>query len=145
MKDFVGLKAKTYSSLIDDNSADKKSKGTKKCVIKRKLRFEHYENCLDATQLENEIKHLEKKKNKIDVDSHTEDYQGLKKNKKLILKTQQWFKSERHIFFTEKVNKVVLNANDDKRTHSINLVETYAYGMRKDLICEKETKLNITI
>ena len=62
MKDFVGLKAKTYSSLIDDNSADKKSKGTKKCVIKRKLRFEHYENCLDATQLENEIKHLEKKK-----------------------------------------------------------------------------------
>ena len=62
MTDFVGLKTKIYSSLIDDNSADEKSKGTKKCVIKRKLRFEHYENCLDATQLENEIKHLEKKK-----------------------------------------------------------------------------------
>ena len=85
MKDFVRLKAKTYSSLIDDNSADKKSKGTKKCVIKRKLRFEHYENCLDATQLENEIKHLEKK-NKIVVDSHTEDHQGLKKKQEINIK-----------------------------------------------------------
>ena len=37
------------------------SKGTKKCVIKRKLKFENYENCLGATQLENKINHLEKK------------------------------------------------------------------------------------
>ena len=39
---FVGLKAKTYSYLIDDNSEDKKAKRTKKCVIKRKLKFENY-------------------------------------------------------------------------------------------------------
>ena len=25
---------------------NKKAKGTKKCVIKRKIKFEHYENCL---------------------------------------------------------------------------------------------------
>ena len=36
---FVGLKAKTYSCLIDDSSEDKKAKGTKKCVVKRKLKF----------------------------------------------------------------------------------------------------------
>ena len=53
---FVGLKAKTYSYLIDDNNEDKKAKGTKKCVIKRKLKFENYKNCLEATQLENKIK-----------------------------------------------------------------------------------------
>ena len=33
---FVGLRAKIYSYLIDDSSKDKKAKGTKKCVIKKK-------------------------------------------------------------------------------------------------------------
>ena len=61
MTKFVGLRAKTYSYLIDDGSEDKKAKGTKKCVIKRKLKFENYKNCLEATQLDNKIKYLEKK------------------------------------------------------------------------------------
>ena len=60
MTKFVGLRAKTYSYLIDDGSEDKKAKGTKKCVIKRKLKFENYKNCLEATQLDNKIKYLEK-------------------------------------------------------------------------------------
>ena len=64
---FIGLGAKTYSYLIDDGSEDKKAKGTKKCVINRKLEFENYKNCLEATQLENNINHLEK--NQIDIDS----------------------------------------------------------------------------
>ena len=41
--------------------------GTKKCVIKRKLKFENYKNFLEATQLENKINYLEK--NKISIDS----------------------------------------------------------------------------
>ena len=44
---------------------DKKAKGTKKSVIKGKLKFENYKNCLEATQLENKINHLEK--NQIDI------------------------------------------------------------------------------
>ena len=32
---FVGLRAKAYSYLIDDGSEDKKAKGTKKCIIKK--------------------------------------------------------------------------------------------------------------
>ena len=32
MKEFVGLRSKTYSSLIDDGSKGKKAKGTKTCV-----------------------------------------------------------------------------------------------------------------
>ena len=60
---FVELRAKTYSYLIDDGSEDKKVKSTKKCVIKRKIQFENYKNCLEATQLENNIYYLEKKLN----------------------------------------------------------------------------------
>ena len=39
MTKFVGLKANTYSYLIDNGSKDKKAKDTKKCVIERKLKF----------------------------------------------------------------------------------------------------------
>ena len=67
MTDFVGLRAKTYSYLVDDGSEDKKAKGTKKCAIKKNLKFENYKNCLESTKLENKIKYQEK--NKINVDS----------------------------------------------------------------------------
>ena len=60
MTKFVGLKSNTYSYLIDDGSEDKKAKGTKKCVIKRKLKFENYQNCLKAKKLENKIIHRKK-------------------------------------------------------------------------------------
>ena len=67
MTKFFGLRANTYDDLIDDSSKDKKGKSTKNCVIKRKLKFENYKNCLEATQLDNKIKHLEK--NKFNIDS----------------------------------------------------------------------------
>ena len=35
MKEFVGLRAKTYSYLKNDNDKDKKAKGTKKCHKKK--------------------------------------------------------------------------------------------------------------
>ena len=38
----------------------KQVKSTKKCVLKRKLNFENYKNCLEATQLQNKINYLEK-------------------------------------------------------------------------------------
>ena len=40
----------------------KKQKVKKKRVIKRKLTFEDYKNCLEATQLENKIIHLNNNK-----------------------------------------------------------------------------------
>ena len=60
---FAGLRAKTYSYLIDDGSEDKKAKSTRKCVIKRKINIESYKNCLKPTQIENKVNHLEKNKN----------------------------------------------------------------------------------
>ena len=45
MTEFVGLRAKIYAYLMDDDSEHKKSKGTKKCVIKRELMFKNYKDC----------------------------------------------------------------------------------------------------
>ena len=44
--EFVVLRRKTYSYLTDDFKEDKKAKGTKKCVIKRTIKFDDYKNCL---------------------------------------------------------------------------------------------------
>ena len=42
MTEFVALRPKTYSYLMDDDSEAKKAKGTKKCVIKKVLKFNDY-------------------------------------------------------------------------------------------------------
>ena len=39
MKEFVGLKAKSYSYFKEYNDENKKAKSKKKCIIKRKLKF----------------------------------------------------------------------------------------------------------
>ena len=44
--EFVALRPKTYSYLTHDFKEDKKAKGTKKCVIKRMIKFHDYKNCL---------------------------------------------------------------------------------------------------
>ena len=104
MKEFVGLRAKTYSHLKNNNDEDEKAEGKKKCVMKRKRKFEDYSNCTEAAKIENKIKHLEK--NKIDVDSLKEDHKKLINNNKLILKTQQRFRNEKHNVFTKEINKI---------------------------------------
>ena len=124
MKEFVGLRAKAYSYLKDNNDEDKKAKRTKMCVTKRKLKFQRYKNCLAASQIERKINHLRKKK--ADVDSLKEDQKDFVKNNKLILKTLQRFKSEKHNVFIEEINKIALSLNDDKRMQSIDSIETYA-------------------
>ena len=61
------IKSKIYSYLIGDDRENKKAKGTKRCVVKRKLKFEDYKNCLQTTQIKKKINHLQK--SKIDVNS----------------------------------------------------------------------------
>ena len=82
----------TYAYLINGYNDDdydkekiinKKAKGTKKCVIKRRLMFENYKDCL--------------------------------LNDKIIIKSQQRFKSDHHVVYTVEVNKIALSSNDDKR------------------------------
>ena len=45
----------------------KKQKAQKRFIIIRKLKYEYYKNSLEATQLEDEINHLER--NQVDIDS----------------------------------------------------------------------------
>ena len=52
MIQFVALRPKAYSYLTDDDNNVKKSKGTKKRMIKRIAKFYDYKNCL----FKNEIK-----------------------------------------------------------------------------------------
>ena len=52
MIEFAALRAKRYRYLTDNNDEDKKARGIKKCITKRKLKFEDYKYCLEATLLE---------------------------------------------------------------------------------------------
>ena len=61
---------------------------------------------------------------------------------KVILKLGKLFLNmkgvgEMHNGFTEEINKIELSSNDDKRMQSIDSIEKYAYGTRKDLVSEK--------
>ena len=51
MTEFVALRPKACSYLMGDGGGDKKAKGTKKCAIKRRLKFNDYKDSL----LNNEI------------------------------------------------------------------------------------------
>ena len=56
MKEFVGIRAKIWAYLMDDDSEHKKTKGAKKCVMKRRLMFKNYTDCLfnDETILQSQ-------------------------------------------------------------------------------------------
>ena len=92
----------------------KKQKAQKNLSEKENLNLKNTKNCLEATQPENKLNHIEK--NKIDTDSffyYKRKHKEFIRNNKLILKTQQRFKSERHVF-TEEINKIALRSNDNK-------------------------------
>ena len=82
-----------YSYLTDNNDEDKNTKGSKRCVIKRKLKFDDYKHFLEATELENRINHLQQ--NNLDNNNLRKIMKNSLKNKKIILKSQQRFKSEK--------------------------------------------------
>ena len=68
---------------MDDDSENKKTKGTKKRVIKTRLMFKKHKDCQSSN--------------------------------KIILKSQQRFKSNYHNVYTEPINKTARSSNDDKR------------------------------
>ena len=103
MIELVGLREKTYADLIDDDTEHKKAKGTKKCVIKRKLMFKNYKDC--------------------------------QSNNEIILKLQQIFKSNVH---NERINKIALSRNDEKRLQTFDKTTTYPYGTNAFKVCESE-------
>ena len=55
---------------------------------------------------------------------------------KLLIKSQQRFKSNHHKVYTEKINKIALSSNDDKRIQTFDKVTTYSYGTNAFKVCE---------
>ena len=66
------------------------------------------------------------------------DYKDCNFNNKIILKSQQRFKSDYHNVYTEQINKIALSSNDDKRFQTFNKITTYPYGTNAFKICESE-------
>ena len=112
MTEFVALRPKTYAYQIydynddDDDNKLKKAKGTTKCVIKGELKFNDYKDCL------------------------------LKTVYKVVLKSQQRFKGERHDVYPENVNKIALSNNDNKRLLTFDKITTYPYGYKREHVKE---------
>ena len=108
MAEFAALRPKTYSYLTDDSDENKKAKGTKRVSCEKHLEFEDYKHCLEII-----------------------------KSNRLIIKSQQRFRSQKLNVFTEEVDKIALSATDDKRIQSTEL-GTNAYGTNDENIYEKE-------
>ena len=66
-------------------------------------------------------------------------------NDKVVLKLQQRFKSERHDIYTEKVNKIALSSNDDKRLQTFDKITTYPYGTSAGKVCKVELLSKVDI
>ena len=67
-----------------------------------------------------------------------ENYKDTLFNNKIILKSQQRFKSDHHKVYTEEVNKIALISNDDKRLQTFDGITTYPYGTNAFKVSESE-------
>ena len=62
-----------------------------------------------------------------------------------MFKSQQRFTSYNHDVYTEEVNKIALNSNDDKRLQRYDKITTYPYRTNAFKVCETEMlKVKIT-
>ena len=106
MKVFVGVRSKTWAYLMDNNSENKKAKGTKKCIIKKGIMVKNQEDCMF--------------------------------DNKIILKSQQVFRSDHHNVYTVEINKIALISNDDKRLRTLDRITTYPHGTNVFKVCESK-------
>ena len=70
-----------------------------------------------------------------------ENYKDSLFNDKIILRSQQRFRSDHHRVYTEEVNKIALISNDDKRIQTFDKVTTFPYGTNVFIVCESEMLL----
>ena len=107
--EFATLRPKTYSFLTDDGKEDKKAKGTKKCIIKKMIKFNDYKKCLlnDEVILKSQQRFISKKH-----DVYTENIN------KIALSN----------------NKIALSNNGDKRVVSSNKISSYPYRYKGEIV-----------
>ena len=73
------------------------------------------------------------------------NYKDCLLNNKIILQSQQRFKSDHHNVYTEQINKIALSSNDDKRLQTFDKTTTYPYGTIAFKVCESEFQRNSEI
>ena len=59
-------------------------------------------------------------------------------NNKIILQSQQKFKSDYHNVYNEQINKIALSNNDDKRLQTFDKITRYPYGTNAFKVCKSE-------
>ena len=67
-----------------------------------------------------------------------ENYKDSLFNSKTIMRSQLRFKSDYHNVYTEEVNKIELNSNDNKRLQTFDRITTYLYGTNAFKVYESE-------
>ena len=70
-----------------------------------------------------------------------ENYKDSLFNDKIILRSQQRFRSDHHRVYIKEVNKISLNSNDEKRIQTYDKITTYPYETNTFKICENEMLL----
>ena len=83
-------------------------------------------------------KRKQQKKSVIKREIRFENYKDSLFNNKIILKSQQRFKSDHHRVYTEEVNKIALSSNDGKRLQTFDRITTYPYGTNAFKVCESD-------
>ena len=105
MSEFFAHRAKTYAFLIDgfnDDVYEKRGVTNKKAKGTKKY------------VIQNQITF--------------NDYINVIFNKTSIIQPQFGFRSKNHEVFTEKINKIALSSNDNKRIQCDDNINTYPYG-----------------
>ena len=67
-----------------------------------------------------------------------ENYTDCLFSEKIILKSQQSFKSDHHNVYTEKINKIALSSNNDKRLPSLDGATAYSQETNAFKVCESD-------
>ena len=70
--------------------------------------------------------------------TYFDDYKGCLFNKKIILKSQQRFKSNYHDVYTKRINKIALSSIDDNKLQTFDKITIYPCGTNAFKVCETE-------
>ena len=104
MTHFVGLRSKQYTYKVESDKVVKKAKGVKSNVVKNKITFEDYLNCLE----------------KFTAEKSREEC--------LLNKTQRCIQSKLHEVYSVEQTKIALNPFDDKRYTLPGVHDTLPWG-----------------
>ena len=120
MIEFCALRAKAYSFLRDEYSEDDYEKNqiiNKKAKGTKKCRVKReitFNNCVDSLF-----------------------------NDKIVIRSQQRFRSNHHQIYTEEISKIALSSNDDKRIQTFDKIITYPFGTNAFMVCVNQMKQNL--